>query len=174
MGKRVIKANLSFDSLNQMAKDFKTYVNTLDLKCERFTERLINEVGIPVINVNMSSFQGDSEHTYQTFVEIRRQPNKVVSSRLVVQNEDILFIEFGAGIHYNNGNAHPQASDFGYGVGKYPGQTHAITPGYWWWRDDSGTLRFSLGTEATMPVFKAYTEMVDQVGRIAREVFGNG
>lgn len=172
---RKMKAVLSTKSLRQLSNEFNTYVNTLDLKCEQFTERLINEVGIPVININMSSFKGDSEHSYQTFIEIHRQPNKGVSARLVVQNEDILFIEFGAGIHYNNSKAkNEKAAELGYGVGSYPGQTHAFNNKGWWYTDEAGNSIHSYGTEATMPVYNAYREMVDQVERIAKEVFANG
>ena len=171
---RKMKAVLSADSLTKLADEFKAYVNSLDMKCEQFTERLINEVGIPIVEQNISSFRGDSDKHSTTYVEMHRYPNKGVFAKLVVQNEDILFIEFGAGIRYNNGKAHPQASELGYGVGTYPGQQNAINPGYWWYKDDGGDLHLSFGTEATMPLYKAYIGIVDQVGTIAREVFGNG
>ena len=169
---RTLKSGLSVDGLKNIAYQFGKYANSLDLKCEMFVERLI-QVGIPVVAQNMASFKGDSDRHYNTYVTISRQPDKGAIATLVVEDKDILFIEFGAGIHYNNGNAHPQASEFGYGVGTYPGQKNAITPGYWWYKDDGGDLHFSLGTEATMPLYKAYNEMVNQVGTIAREVFGN-
>lgn len=171
---RKFKANLSPASLDRLAYDFKNYVNSLDYKCELLVRRLIEEVGIKVVQENVDAFKGDSEKSYNTYFELHRYPNKGAFGKLVVENEDILFIEFGAGIRYNNGNAHPQAKEFGYGVGSYPGQKNAINPGYWWYQDDDGTLRFSLGTEATMPVYKAYAEMISKVGIIAREVFGNG
>ena len=174
MGKRTIKVGLSYDSIKEAAYQVQKYANTLDLKCEKFVDRLVNEVGIRVIRENIASFKGDSERDYNTYFELHRTPNKGVYGKLVAENEDILFIEFGAGIYYNNGNAHPQSKEFGYGVGTYPGQKNAINPGYWNYRDESGTLRFSLGTEATMPVYKAYIEMVSMVETIAREVFANG
>jgi hypothetical protein len=171
---RKMKAVLSTKSLRQLSNEFNTYVNTLDLKCERLIERLTAE-GIKVVDQNMASFKGDSSRSYTTYVSIHRVPNKSVSATLVVENEDILFIEFGAGIYYNNGNAHPQASELGYGVGTYPDQRNAINPGYWWYKDDDGNgLHFSLGTEATMPVYKAYKAMAAQVIEIAKEVFANG
>ena len=171
---RKMKATLSADSLTRLANDFKTYVSSLDMKCETLVERLIAEVGIRVVTEVMATTKGDSSRDFNTYFELHRIPDKGAYGKLVIENEDILFIEFGAGIHYNNGNAHPQASQFGYGVGTYPGQRNAINPGYWWYKDENDNLRFSLGTEASMPVYKAYTEMVDRVVTIAREVFADG
>lgn len=171
---RKLTAGLSADSLTRLAKDFKTYINSIDLKCEKFVERLINEVGIPVIEANIASAEGDSSKDCNTYVEIRRQPNKEVSATLVVQNEDILFIEFGAGIVLNrNKPSHPQERELGYGVGTYPGQTHAFDDEGWFYWNGHRRIH-SYGTEATMPVYNAYKEMVDQVERIAKEVFANG
>ena len=57
------------------------------------------------------------------------------------------------------------------GVGSFPGQTHALND-YWWYRDKDGRLRFSQGTEAAMPMYKASVEIISQIELIAREVFG--
>jgi len=171
---RKFKSSLSPASLDRLAYDFKNYVNSLDYKCELLVRRLIEEVGIKVVQENVDAFKGDSEKSYNTYFELHRYPNKGAFGKLVVENEDILFIEFGAGIRYNNGNAHPQAKEFGYGVGSYPGQTHAFNQKGWWYTDESGNSIHSWGTEATMPVYKAYAEMISKVGIIAREVFGNG
>ena len=171
---RKFQSDLSASSLAKLASDFKAYVSSLDYKCELLVRRLIEEVGLTVVQDNMNAFKGDSEKSYNTFFELHRYPDKGAYGKLVIENEDILFIEFGSGIYYNNGNSHPQAKEFGYGIGTYPGQKNAINPGYWWYKDDNDNLRFSLGTEATMPVYKAYAEMISKVGIIAREVFGNG
>ena len=70
-----------------------------------------------------------------------------------------MFIEFGSGIYYNAGNEHPLAKQFGYGVGTYPGQTHAYED-FWFYTDKDGThSHFSHGTEATMPMYNSVIEM---------------
>ena len=81
-----------------------------------------------------------------------------VKAVIFLQGKDALFVEFGAGIYYNNGDAHPLAAEFGYGVGTYPsknGHNRAINPGYWWYKDDNGTLNLSLGTKAAKPMYEA-------------------
>jgi hypothetical protein len=130
---RKFKADLSASSLKRLAKDFKSYVGTLDYKCDMMVERLIS-VGIPVVEANMQGFDGDSSHTFNYYFEIHRSEGYAYG-KFIVENEDILFIEFGAGIHFNKGESHPQAKELGYGVGTYPGQTHAFDDEGWWYWD---------------------------------------
>lgn len=172
MGK-TIKIGLSAKSFSDAVHELESYRVNLPLKCRLFIDRLANDVGIPVIKTNIASARGDSEKTSNVFFQWTENKSGAYGT-LVAENKDILFIEFGAGIYYNNGNAHPQSAEFGYGVGTYPGQKNAIDPGYWYYRDDDSTgLHFSLGTEATMPMYKAYLEMATRVIDIAKEVFSN-
>lgn len=171
---KTIKIGLSTKSIQKAVHDIETYRVHLPFKCRLFIDRLANEVGIPIVNTNIASSRGDSNKSSNVYFVWTETPIGAYG-KLVAENEDILFIEFGAGIHYNNGNAHPQASEFGYGVGTYPGQKNAINPGYWWYKDDDGGApHLSFGTEATMPMYKAYIEMVTRVVDIAKEVFKDG
>ena len=169
---RKLKANLSASSLTQLAKDFKSYIGSFDYKCDLMIEKLIS-AGIPVVESTMQGFKGDSSRAYNYYYEIHRKENSAYG-KLVVENEDILFIEFGAGIYWNmGGDSHPKEKEFGYGVGTYPGQTHAFDDEGWWYWD--GTKRIhSFGTQAAMPIHNTYLEMANRVIDIAREVFGNG
>jgi hypothetical protein len=87
-----------------------------------------------------------------------------------LEGEDALFIEFGAGIHYN-GSDPPHAAEFGYGVGTYnPASDNAWNPdGWWYW---TGTERkHSYGTEGTYPVFHAAENMRNQLIMKALQIF---
>lgn len=167
-----INIRLSDRDINKAIKRLRKYQRKLERKNKLFVERLA-EVGIPVINSAMGSGSGDSSRDYKTAIEVTGV-GKTVTGFLVIGGTDILFWEFGAGIHYNNGNTNPKAHEFGMGVGTYPGQTHAIDPGYWWYTDDAGKKHLSYGTEATMPMYKASVEIRKQITQIAREVFGSG
>lgn len=167
-----IEMDLSVKSVEKAIEQLKQYKKELIKKNNLFVERLA-EVGIPVINQAMSSGKGDSSRAHSTSIVITGSGN-TVDGKLILEGEDILFWEFGAGIRYNNGNANPKASEFGMGVGTYPGQTHAITPGYWWYSDEDKKKHLSFGTEATMPMYKASLEIIEKVNQIAREVFGSG
>ena len=171
---RKISIPLSVSGIENAVKEFKTYTNSFDVKCERLIERLI-DVGIPVIQQYAGSFKGDSNRNTKVYFELHRQPNANSAwGKLVAQNKDILFIEFGAGIYWNQGQPpHPQEIEFGYGVGTYPGQTHAFDKDGWYYWNGFRRIK-SYGTQATMPVYESYIEMKTRVLDIAKEVFGDG
>lgn len=164
---------LNAKSLDAAITKIEAYKKSLEQKCELLCSRLC-DIGIPVIRAKISSAMGDSSKAHSVYYNI--QSNGAVTDMYIyLTGEDILFIEFGAGIYYNNGAAHPKASELGFGVGTYPGQTHAINPGYWWYKDDTDdTLHFSRGTEATMPMYSAMLTIKDNVLNIAQEVFNVG
>ena len=81
-----------------------------------------------------------------------------------------LAIEFGAGIRYNP-TANPKASEFGMGVGTFPGQTHAENPEGWYYLDSNGEWKHSYGVQASMPMYKAMVEIRRNLDTVIREVF---
>lgn len=166
-----IDINLSKKSINDAIRKLTLYRDNLANKNVEFCRRLA-EIGIPVIEANIAASQGDSDKEYVKDVKVIEADDTHAVVALKLSGTDILFIEFGAGIHYNIGNNHPKAKEFGYGVGTYPGQTHAINPGWWWYIGDDGYLHFSVGTEATMPMLKASHEIMENIRKIAREVYG--
>ena len=169
MAKKKINITLSSKSINDAIKRLQKYSDELERKNEVFVRRL-TEIGINVINMQVSAAKGDSSKAINIDNRIRPLKNYVVA-RIEVTGQDILFLEFGAGIHYNSGNSHPKAGEFGYGVGTYPGATHSYDD-FWFYVDDNGDKHMSNGAEATMPVYRAYEAMYKQVAQIAREVFG--
>ena len=87
---------------------------------------------------------------------------------------NLLFaIEFGSGVRYNS-IPNPKAGELGFGVGSYPGQTHAADPNGWYYFGDDGKWHHSYGIKATMPMYNASLEMIKSVSEVAREVFGSG
>lgn len=167
-----IQINLSKASIDSAINQLKAYQKSLDDKNQLFVKRLA-ELGIPIIDMNIVGAKGDSDTTHDTEIRISHSKD-IAKAVLSVSGKDVLFFEFGAGIRYNNGNIHPKASEFGYGVGTYPGQIHAINPGYWWYKDEGdGQVHLSFGTEATMPMLKASNEIISKIRKIAREVYGS-
>lgn len=167
-----IEMDLSVKSVEKAIKQLEQYKKELIKKNNLFVERLA-EAGVLVIDKNMRIGIGDSERAHSTTIQVTSVGN-TVEGKLILEGEDILFWEFGAGIHFNAGEGNPKAKEFGMGPGTYPGQTQAIIPGYWFYYDEDGNKHFSRGTEATMPMYKASLEIIEKVNQIAREVFGSG
>ncbi len=170
MSKRVIKCNLNPKSIKNAIKQLEEYQNSLRDKNELFVKRLC-ELGIPVIEQNIAIAQGDSDKGHNTYIKINRFGN-YARATLVCEGIDLNFIEFGAGIYYNGeagSSPHPKGEEFGYTIGSY-GQGKGKNES-WVYVADSGEWVRSHGTEATMPMYKASVEIMQNIRRIAKEVF---
>lgn len=93
-------------------------------------------------------------------------------SVVLASGPDAVFIEFGAGVYHNGAagaSPHPKGQELGYTIGGYGkgfGQRKA-----WGYRDGSGNLIVTRGTEAMMPMLNAADRCAEIAARIAREVF---
>lgn len=95
-------------------------------------------------------------------------------SRLVTAHGiEAVFAEFGAGVYYNpDGAPHPARGqgivgigEYGYGYGKRK---------VWGYYDESGELKLTHGTPASMPMYLSSQRMKRMIPDIAKEVFKNG
>lgn len=170
-----IDMTLSVNSINSAIEQLEQYKKELIKKNEIFVNRLA-QYGLNVVNMKVLQSRGDSEDA-KSKMQINSM-GEVTYAELHLSGKDVLFIEFGSGIYYNQGNEHPLAGQFGYGVGTYPGQTHAYED-FWFYtsKDGSsnishGSTNISHGTEATMPMYNSVIEMYKQIYSIAKEVFG--
>ena len=167
-----IKINL-FDSriLDKAIQQIRQYQNSLNDKCTEFVRRLA-EVGIPVIDENIAAAQGDSDKGHNTYIKIKSF-GSYSQAELIAESKSILWIEFGAGVHFNGhlgSSPHPKGEELGYTIGSY-GKGQGKND-FWFYYADSGEAVMSHGTESTMPVYKAGLEIKKQVLKIAKEVFG--
>lgn len=190
MAKRVFKADLSVKGIDGLIRQLEDYKDSLLSKNDLFVKRLA-ELGIPVIDKRINQAQGDSDKSHYTHIEINSF-GSYSQAKLIVEGRDLLFIEFGAGIHFNRPaskgiSPHPLGSQFGYTIGSYgkglgatdkwvrdpkTGETKHID--YWYYKSDTGEIVRSYGTEATMPMYAASFEIIQKIEEVAREVFGNG
>ena len=164
---------LSADSLSKAAdrvrKLQRVYVN----RNRMFVKKLC-EAGFRVIQENASNGAGDSEPPEISMPHVMvGYKDGLMTATLRLQGEDVMFVEFGAGITYNGPagqSPNPLGAKLGYTIGSY-GQGHGAQE-YWFYDDEEGT-HLSFGTEATMPMYKAGREVRQKYASIARSVFGN-
>lgn len=161
------------NDIDRIIKELKEYQESLKDKAEIFVERLA-ELGIPIIEERINSVMGDSDPEHQTYITIHSFDD-YKEAILTVEGKDLLFIEFGAGIHYNaslGGSPHPWGEDLGYRIGTY-GKGQGAKD-YWYYTNEKGDSVRSHGTKAAMPVYYASLEIYSRIEEIAREVFSNG
>lgn len=166
--RRVIKVRLSQSSIRSAREEFLNLKEKISKKLPEFVEELA-EIGIQVIKIKVQEAIGADDKNVDIHTELRQGKSKA-SLTIHVSGKETLFIEYGAGIRFNNGNVHPWAHKYGYGVGTYPNQKHAFDPNGWYYRK-GGNLHHSYGTMATMPVYNAYMTMIDKVDEVAKRVF---
>lgn len=177
-----ITMNLSTSSVQNAIKELRQYQQDLNRKCEEFCQRL-TELG----KITAEARVNESPLGKYTIVTTDIQPEKTGCKAMLIATgvtkstdygdvNTLLFIEFGAGIHYNPVD-NPKAGELGFGVGTFPGQTHAFEDGWWYpdGVDEKGSTiwKYTHGTRATMPMYGASTEMLLNVRKIAKEVFGS-
>lgn len=169
--KKKIPINLSRKSIQKAIDELNQYRDDLYRKNDEFVKRLA-ELGIPIIDQNISSAAGDSDKSHNTYIKLNSFGD-YSQAVLITEGIDILFIEFGAGVFYNGSagsSPHPKGEEFGYTIGSY-GKGHGKND-FWFYYADSGESVMSHGTESTMPVYKASVEIMRNIRKIAQDVFG--
>lgn len=120
----------------------------------------------------------DYDKTISKGYYIMPQGDGVYTLGISITGKDVMFIEFGAGMTFNKGAKYPtdrknlnyDPSD--YGVGTYPGQTHAFDPKGWWYSENGESIH-SYGTPAAAPLGHADEAICANALRTAVSVFGS-
>lgn len=168
--RKVIQAELSVKGIENLVNQVKQYKEGLKKANDVFVQRLA-ETGFVIAQSciqNCDHYDDDKPIGALTINSI--STGEIASVKLKFSGEQVLFIEFGSGITYNPVD-NPLASQFGYGIGTYPNQTHAFDKGGWSYKDDTGKWKHSKGTQATMPMYNASVTMRDRLINIAKEVY---
>lgn len=169
---KTIKVELDARSIENAIKELRDYRDGITVKLNTMIDQLTQE-GIQVANYYVSAARGDSKDA--TVGYNITSDGDIVKAVIFLEGTEALFIEFGAGISYNTGPEHPKAEEFGYGVGTYPSKhppNRAINPGRWVYDHyDDGTPIWSIGTEGTMPMYRAAENARNKAIAKAIEVF---
>ena len=159
-----IKINaLDIASIDRAIQQVQAYSDSLDRKAEALCERLA-QMGAMYAEWNFGGVMYAGDIDYAITVE-RGEGN---TYRILIAGQTVLFMEFGAGVHYGGG--HPLEAEFGMGPGTYPGQTHAMDPNGWRFKQN-GQWIHTLGNPAGMPVFNAAQDLSKEILQVAQEVF---
>lgn len=177
MGTTKIRMDLSVESIQSAINQLEQYKITFMRKVEVFTERLA-EYG------NSIALEKIAESPIGKTVVLRSEKTVMdagckMALIAVGQTHEaegyapfntLLAIEFGAGIYYNP-IPNPKANDLGYGVGTFPDQIHAFEDG-WYYLGLDDKWHYTHGVKATMPMYSATVAIIQDVKKIAKEVFG--
>ena len=164
---RTITINiLDPDSIANAVREIQEYSEWVQRKADALAKRLA-AYGLRQVRIGYNAAVYDQDKDIDVSVENRGDNTYAV----VAEGHDILFLEFGSGIKYGSG--HPLDSEFGYGPGTYPGQTHVPDPGYWWYTGKDGESHFSVGNAPSMVMYLTANELRNELVSIAKEVFSS-
>lgn len=174
-----IKADLSVKGIESVKKKLIQYRDVeLPRKCKEFVERLLQS-GVSVSKAKIGESPLGKYVTVTTDISTDKMGCKgILLAKGDVKEQEgyapfsiLLAIEFGSGIHYNPTPNPIISSEFPYGVGTFPGQTHAYQDTWFYWDEKSQEWRPTHGVKATMPMYSADMEMIQKVEKIAKQVF---
>lgn len=184
MAKRIKVNVLSLSSIEKSIKELKEYKESLNDKCQKVVERLTEEA-LRIISMKIAEAAITVETT-STGAEVESGQNFVGNPSVAYENtpkgskatisvagEDIVFIEFGAGVYYNGTagiSPHPKGETFGFVIGGY-GKGKGVNK-VWGYYGDDGELHLTHGVKATMPMYSAIIEITQLAPSICKEVFG--
>ena len=177
MAKKVFKSDLSVNGIEAIKSQLLQYRNSLPIKCETLVSRLLQS-GVAVSQTKISESPLGKYVTVTTNISADKMGCKgILLAKGEVKEQEgyapfsiLLAIEFGAGIHYNP-TPNPNADKFGLGVGTYPRQIHAFEDLWFYWDEDAQEWKPTHGVKATMPMYSADMEIIQNVVKVAKEVF---
>lgn len=178
MPKKVFKSDMSVNGIDSLIRELQKYKDDLPNKCKKLVSELLQS-GVEVSKARISDSPLGKYVTVTTNISSEKMGCKgILLAKGAVKEQEgyapfsiLLAIEFGAGIHYNP-TPNPNADKFGLGVGTFPGQIHAFqSEGWMYWDEKAQEWRHTYGVKATMPLYNADMEMIQNVVKIAKEVF---
>lgn len=179
MAKKVFKSDLSVKGIEALKSQLLQYKDSLPIKCEKLVSRLLQS-GLAVSQARISESPLGKYVTVTTNISADKMGCKgILLAKGAVKEQEgyapfsiLLAIEFGAGVHFNPTPNPLISSEFPYGVGTFPGQTHAYQDMWFYWDENTQEWKPTHGVKATMPMYSADMEIIQNVVKFAKEVFG--
>lgn len=174
-----ISEELSVKGIEAIKRQLLQYKDSLPIKCEKLVSRLLKS-GVEVSQSKISESPLGKYVTVTTNISADKMGCKgILLAKGAVKEQDgyapfsvLLAIEFGAGVHFNPEPNPLISSEFPYGVGTFPGQTHAYQDTWFYWDENTQEWKPTHGVKATMPMYNADMEIIQNVVKYAKEVFG--
>ena len=173
-----INIKLNSISFGRAIAKLRKYANSLEPKLSEIVRRLV-ELGVPVVDYRFKNAPYDGERIINVQVKKLEESSEKVSYEILANGDAVMFIEFGAGVHYPDD--HPKAVKFkalhgtyGKGLGKndwwfYTGQPGKPGAGGELAHGHKNTT-ITHGNPAAMPMYNTAQDLRKKVHEIAKEV----
>ena len=179
MAPRVYNVGLSPESIDKAIKGLREYKRDLDKRMRLFLNNLA-DCGIDTIESVLAQIPPNEMHDGYILVQdpkksvpVRNRASGNYQMSIKLSGEDVLFIEFSAGVTFGSTN-YPLPVGDQYGALTYPGQTHASQTYGWFYTDEvtGKTSMHTYGNRAYMPMYHATVAMAMNIWMTAMRTFG--
>ena len=167
-----INVGLSLKSIEEAIEKLEKYQNKIEEAARIFTQKLA-ELGVQTIDTTIAGTPADPnasmEHMTE-FYEVESSDDGVTFT-IHLTGENVLFIEFGTGVHYNGPvgtSPHPKGAELGYTIGSY-GLGQGANE-YWWYTEDGQKIRTS-GQAAACSIPAAVSVMTENIVNYAKDAW---
>ena len=168
-------------SINKAIQEIEAYKKWVQAKAAMLQERVATYIASyagPIFNNSI----GDDTFKIKQGSETTPEGPRIGDVAVYVENEgnvtlviaqgkDAVFMEFGAGVLYNGAvgsSPNPWGGDLGYTIGSYGPNGAKQT---WAYKGSDGQIHLTHGTPASMPMYRATQAAINDIARIAKEVF---
>ena len=165
---RTINVTLSVSSFDKAIREIRAYKEWVERKAKELARRLADE-GAWLASIKFEATETFYDGIADCNVTVEQRGENTFA--IVASGETVLILEFGAGIRHGGG--HPMAAEMGYGPGTYPGQTHALDPGFWYFTSGGKSRQYSEGNMPSMAMYTTAKDLRDSLERIAKEIFSS-
>ena len=172
MRTRTKKFPLSKKGIDDAIAYLESYKKQLILKTQKLLEELA-KIGITESDKRFeAASNGTTDTSHKSTIESVHFDGSNVTMTIRISGTDLVFIEYGAGVHYNGhrGESAHKGEKFRekypeFRIGKYGtnGEKEwSLGVNDYWYYDDQKTY----GTKATMPVYGAVVAMTEDIQKI--------
>ena len=176
MANKTFKADLSISSIRQLQKDLIRYQEYLTNKATQLAKRL-SELGVDIAQVQIADL--DAIFTGELIASIHSEYKDSTKYgaifAVVADSSHACFVEFGSGQRGKDTPYPyplPDGVSWDYNVGKTIRQNTKTGAYYWFYPGQDGQWHYTEGMPARPFMYLTSMELIREVTKIAKEIFG--
>lgn len=167
------KIKCTLGTIDDAIREVEEYERQMEAKLKRLREAVAERIGDQAATMFGGAVVDDNlRGARYANVRVSIDPRDNVTV-VIAKGEDAVFVEFGAGVYHNGptgSSPHPEGERLGFTIGSY-GKGHGSKKVWGYTEDEDGPLVLTHGAPATMPMYNAVRNAVNQIAEIAKEVF---
>lgn len=176
MAKKTLTATLSVSSIKNLQKELEKYKYSLTYKCRELAERL-SERGVEIARVQIADLDAifTGELIQSLHSEYKGSTPYGAIFAIVTDSDHAAFVEFGTGQRGEDKPYPyplPEGVSWDYNVGKTIRQNATTGKYYWFYPGQDGQWHYTEGMPARPFMYLTSMELIREVSKIAKEVFG--